>query len=132
MWKRGKTVTELERDKIAEIADKYEVPKRDVTSMFQSGLNFNKKNDNFVIGKKGTGMVRLFIKPINKFQIGDIVEIKAQVVDYNDGDEKIKLRISGYAANKITPVDRYIWVKYTDNNNLNKRFKEKQNIWSEV
>lgn len=43
MWKRGKTVTELKRDKIAEIADKYEVPKRDVTSMFQSGLNFNKK-----------------------------------------------------------------------------------------
>ena len=119
MWKRGKTVTELERDKIAEIADKYEVPKRDVTSMFQSGLNFNKKNDNFVIGKKGTGMVRLFIKPINKIQIGDIVEIKAQVVDYNDGEEKIKLRITGYAENKITPVDRYIWVKYTDINNLN-------------
>lgn len=43
MWKRWKTVTESERDKIAEIADKYEVPKRDVTSMFQSGLNFNKK-----------------------------------------------------------------------------------------
>lgn len=119
MWKRWKTVTESERDKIAEIADKYEVPKRDVTSMFQSGLNFNKKNDNFVIGKKGTGMVRLFIKPINKIQIGNIVEIKAQVVDYNDGDEKIKLRITGYAANKITPVDRYIWVKYTDINNLN-------------
>lgn len=33
-------------------------------------------------------MVRLFIKPINKIQIGDIVEIKAQVVDYNDGEEK--------------------------------------------
>lgn len=46
MWKRGKTVTELERDKIAEIADKYEVPKRDVTSMFQSGLDFDKINNN--------------------------------------------------------------------------------------
>lgn len=46
MWKRGKTVTELERYKIAEIADKYEVPKRDVTSMFQSGLDFDKINNN--------------------------------------------------------------------------------------
>ena len=88
MWKRWNNVTESERDKIAEIADKYEVPMRDVASMFQSGLNFDEINNNFVIGIKGTGMVRSYIKPINKIQIGDIVEIKAQVVDYNDGDEK--------------------------------------------
>lgn len=46
MWKRGKTVTELKRDKIAEIADRYEVPIRDVASMFQSGLDFDKINNN--------------------------------------------------------------------------------------
>ena len=38
------------------------------------------------------------------------MEIKAQVVDYNDGDEKMKLRITGYTEDKVTPVDRYIWV----------------------
>lgn len=42
-------------------------------------------------------MVRAYIKP-------DIVEIKAQVVDYNDGDEKMKLRITGYAEDKGTFV----------------------------
>lgn len=46
MWKRWETVTESERDKIAEIADRYEVPIRDVASMFQSGLNFDKINNN--------------------------------------------------------------------------------------
>ncbi len=46
MWKRWKTVTESERDKIAEIADRYEVPIRDVASMFQSGLDFDKINNN--------------------------------------------------------------------------------------
>lgn len=56
---------------------------------------------------------------MSKIQIGDIVEIKAQIVDYNDGDEKMKLRITGYAENKVTPVDRYIWVNYADVNNLN-------------
>ena len=70
----------------------------------------SKINKNFVIGRKGTGMVRDYIKPINRIQIGDIVEIKAQVVDYNDGDEKMKLRITGYTEDKVTPVDRYIWV----------------------
>lgn len=57
----------------------------------------SKINKNFVIGRKGTGMVRAYIKP-------DIVEIKAQVVDYNDGDEKMKLRITGYAEDKGTFV----------------------------
>ena len=44
MWKKWETVTESERDKIAEIADKYEVPIRDVASMFQSGLSFDEIN----------------------------------------------------------------------------------------
>ena len=51
-------------------------------------LKKSKINKNFVIGRKGTGMARDYIKPINRIQIGDIVEIKAQVVDYNDGDKK--------------------------------------------
>lgn len=53
---------------------------------------------------------------MSKTRIGDIVEIKVQVVDYNDGDEKMKLRITGYAENKVTPADRYIWVNYADAN----------------
>lgn len=44
MWKKWETVMESERDKIAEIADKYEVPIRDVASMFQSGLSFDEIN----------------------------------------------------------------------------------------
>lgn len=70
---------------------------------------YKKDFKNFVIGRKGTATVRAYIKPINRIQIGDIVEIKAQVVDYNDGNEKMKLRITGYAEDKVTPVDRYIW-----------------------
>lgn len=46
MWKRWETVTETERCKIVEIANKYEVPMRDVASMFQSGLDFDKINNN--------------------------------------------------------------------------------------
>ena len=59
------------------------------------------------------------VKFMSKIQIGDIAEIKVQVVDYNDGYEKMKLIITGYAENKITPVDRYIWVNYADVNFLN-------------
>lgn len=44
MWKRRETVTETERCKIVEIADKYEVPMRDVTSEFQSGVYFDDIN----------------------------------------------------------------------------------------
>lgn len=58
-------------------------------------------------------------KHTNKFQIGDIVEIKAQIVDYNDGDEKAKLKIVGYAENKNALTERYIWVNYTDVKNVN-------------
>lgn len=44
MWKRWETVTETERYKIVEIANKYEVLMRDVASMFQSGMSFNDIN----------------------------------------------------------------------------------------
>ena len=40
MWKPWKEVTETERDKIAEIAKKFEVTKREVANMFQSGMSF--------------------------------------------------------------------------------------------
>lgn len=55
MWKRWETVTETERCKIVEIANKYEVPMRDVASMFQSGLDFDKiskkiEGDSWVVG----------------------------------------------------------------------------------
>ena len=41
MWKKWETVTEAERTKITEIADTYDVPRRDVASMFQSGMDFD-------------------------------------------------------------------------------------------
>lgn len=44
MWKRRETVTETERCKIVEIADKYKVPMRDETSEFQSGVSFDDIN----------------------------------------------------------------------------------------
>ena len=47
MWKWRKTVTEAERYKIVEIADKYEVPMRDVASEFQSGMSFDDINYHF-------------------------------------------------------------------------------------
>lgn len=46
-------------------------------------------------------------------------EIKAQIVDYNDGDEKAKLKVLGYAENKNTLTERYIWVNYADVKNSN-------------
>ena len=41
MWRKWETVTETERNKITEIADTYDVPRRDVSSMFQSGMDFD-------------------------------------------------------------------------------------------
>ena len=41
MWRKWETVTETEKNKITEIADTYDVPRRDVASMFQSGMDFD-------------------------------------------------------------------------------------------
>ena len=41
MWKKWETVAETERNKITELADTYDVPRRDVASMFQSGMDFD-------------------------------------------------------------------------------------------
>ena len=46
MWKKWETVTESDRDRIEEIAMKYKVLKRDVASMFQSGMSFDEINKN--------------------------------------------------------------------------------------
>ncbi|MBQ7067151.1 MAG: hypothetical protein IJN92_10070 [Lachnospiraceae bacterium] len=51
---------------------------------------------------------------MSKMQISDIVEIKAQIVDYNDGLEKVKLRITGYEEDKRSLAERYIWLNYND------------------
>ena len=56
---------------------------------------------------------------MSKIQIGDMVEIKAQVVDYNDGLEKVKLRITGYAEDKRNFVEKYIWLNYSNIKQLN-------------
>ena len=41
MWRKWEAVTETKRNKITEIADTYDAPKRDVASMFQSGMDFD-------------------------------------------------------------------------------------------
>ena len=51
---------------------------------------------------------------MSKMQMGDMVEIKAQIVDYNDGLEKVKLRITGYEEDKRNFAERYIWLNYSD------------------
>ena len=56
---------------------------------------------------------------MSKMQIGDSVEIKAQIVDYNDGLEKVKLRITGYAEDKRNLAERYIWLNYSAVKQLN-------------
>ena len=51
--------------------------------------------------------------------IGDVVSIKVTVVDYNEGSQKAKLQIEGYAEDKRSIVYRYIWLDYKDiQNNL--------------
>lgn len=56
---------------------------------------------------------------MKKIQIGDTVKIKAEIVDYNDGAEKAKVRITGYTADKHSFVERYIWLNYNDIKPLN-------------
>lgn len=56
---------------------------------------------------------------MSKMQIGDSVEIKAQIVDYNDGLEKVKLRITGYEEDKRNLAERYIWLNYSAVKQLN-------------
>lgn len=53
---------------------------------------------------------------MNKIQIGNIVEIKASIVDYNDGLEKVKVLITGYAEDKRNFAEKYIWLNYNDIN----------------
>lgn len=45
---------------------------------------------------------------MNKIQIGDIVEIKASIVDYNEGSRKVKVRITGYGEDKRNFAERYL------------------------
>lgn len=49
------------------------------------------------------------------FNIGDNVNIKANVVDYNEGSRKVKVRIEGFGENKHDRTERYIWL---DQNNM--------------
>ena len=49
--------------------------------------------------------------------IGDFIEIKAQVVDY--GLEKVKVRIAGYLEDKHNSAERYIWLNRKDIKQLN-------------
>jgi len=46
--------------------------------------------------------------------IGDVVEIKANIVDYNDGSEKAKVQITGYAEDKSSFTEKYLWLNYSD------------------
>lgn len=45
-------------------------------------------------------------------QIGDKVQVKARIVDYNT--DKIKVEIIGYAEDKEKSVSRYVWLDKDD------------------
>ena len=48
-------------------------------------------------------------------KIGDEVNIKAAVVDYNEGgDGMVKVRIEGLSENKVNTASRYIWLYYDE------------------
>lgn len=49
-----------------------------------------------------------------KRNIGDVATIKVTIVDFNDGCQKAKVRIEGFAEDKHTTAERYIWVNYND------------------
>lgn len=49
---------------------------------------------------------------MNKMQPGDLVWIKAGIVDYNDGLEKARVLITGYAEDKMNFAERYPWLDY--------------------
>lgn len=49
-----------------------------------------------------------------KVNIGDGVNVKAFVVDYNEGCRIVKVRIQGLAEDNLTPTEKYIRVKYED------------------
>lgn len=51
---------------------------------------------------------------MDNVQIGDIVTLKATVVDYNEKEGKVKVRIAGYEEDKKTSVERYIWLDYNN------------------
>lgn len=43
--------------------------------------------------------------------IGDKVKIKATIVDYNQAEKTVKIRIEGLQEDNYTPTERYIRVK---------------------
>lgn len=49
-----------------------------------------------------------------KIDIGNKVNIKATVVDYNDGSKKAKVRIEGFGEDKHSSTERYLWINYDD------------------
>lgn len=54
-----------------------------------------------------------------KIDIGNKVNIKATVVDYNDGSKKAKVRIEGFGEDKYSNAERYIWIDYDDIQKIN-------------
>ena len=56
--------------------------------------------------------------------IGDVVNIKATIVDFNDGYQKAKVRVEGFAEDKNTTIERYIWVNYNEIQNEDIDFLE--------
>lgn len=49
---------------------------------------------------------------MEKINIGDTVKINTEIVDFNDSSKKAKIKITGYAEDKVTITERYIWIDY--------------------
>lgn len=49
-----------------------------------------------------------------KIDMGNKVNIAATVVDYNEGYNKVKVKIDGFAEDKSSEAERYVWVNYGD------------------
>lgn len=54
-----------------------------------------------------------------KIDIGNKVDIKATVVDYNEVSKKVKVRIKGFSEDKYSNAERYIWIDYDDIQKIN-------------
>ena len=49
-----------------------------------------------------------------KKEIGAVVNIKAIIVDYNDGYKMAKVRVNGFGEDKNSSIEKYLWISYED------------------
>lgn len=54
-----------------------------------------------------------------KKEIGTTLNVKATIVDYNDGYKMAKVCVKGFGEDKSRHVERYLWVSYEDIDKIN-------------